>query len=87
MPQNMAVRGKTEDIMASCDHLCNAEEQLRDLLAVINDHLKLHDPDEEAYGSLLAVAYHVNEALHELSFLLDQAEEADAENPPKEIGH
>jgi hypothetical protein len=83
----MAVRGKTEDIMASCDHLCNAEEQLRDLLAVINDHLKLHDPDEEAYGSLLAVAYHVNEALHELSFLLDQAEEADAENPPKEIGH
>ena len=51
--------------MASCDHLCSTEEQMRDLLAVVNDHLKLHDTDEEAYGSLLAVAYHLNEALHE----------------------
>jgi hypothetical protein len=83
----VALRGTTEDIMASCDHLCNAEEQLRDLLAVINDHLKLHDTDEEAYSSLLAVAFHVNEALHELSYLLDQAEDAEAENPQKEIGH
>jgi hypothetical protein len=73
--------------MASCDHLCNAEEQLRELLAVVNDHLKLHDTDEDAYGSLLAVAYHINEALHELGYLLDQAEEAELENPQKEIGH
>jgi len=81
------VLGGTEGIMASCDHLCSTEEQMRDLLAVVNDHLKLHDTDEEAYGSLLAVAYHLNEALHELSYLLDQAEEADADNPQKEIGH
>ena len=73
--------------MASCDHLCNTEEQLRDLLTVINDHLKLHDTDEEAYSSLLAVAFHVNEALHELSYLLDQVEDAEAENPQKEVGH
>ena len=73
--------------MASCDHLCNTEEQLRDLLGVINDHLKLHDTDEEAYSSLLAVAFHINEALHELSYLLDQAEEVDVENPQKEVGH
>lgn len=73
--------------MASCDHLCNAEEQLRDLLAVVNDHLKLHDTDEDAYSSLLAVAFHISEALHELSYLLDQAEDADAENPQKEVGH
>jgi hypothetical protein len=76
-----------EDIMASCDHLCNVEEHLRELLAVVNDHLKQHEPEEEAYGSLLAVAYHVNEALHELSFLLDQAEGEDAANAPKEVGH
>ena len=50
--------------MASCDHLCSTEEQMRDLLAVVNDHLKLHDTDEEAYGSLLAVAYRLNESLH-----------------------
>ena len=73
--------------MASCDHLCNVEEQLRELLAVVNDHLKQHEPEEEAYGSLLAVAYHVSEALHELSFLLDQAEEEDATHAPKEVGH
>lgn len=73
--------------MASCDHLCNTEEQLRELLGTINDHLKLHETDEEAYGSLLAVAYHISEALRELSYLLDQAEEADAENHQKEIGH
>ncbi len=73
--------------MASCDHLCNAEEQLRELLGTINDHLKLHETDEEAYGSLLAVAYHISEALRELGYLLDQAEEADAENHQKEIGH
>jgi hypothetical protein len=85
--QLCAVRGTTEDIMASCDHLCNTEEQLRDLLGVINDHLKLHDTDEEAYSSLLAVAFHINEALHELSYLLDQAEEVDVENTQKEVGH
>jgi hypothetical protein len=73
--------------MASCDHLCNAEEQLRELLTTINDHLKLHEVEEEAYGSLLTVAYHVNEALRELSYLLDQAEEADNEVVQKEIGH
>lgn len=73
--------------MASCDHLCNTEEQLRELLAVVNDHLKLHDTDEDAYSSLLAVAFHVNEALHELSYLLDQAEEAEDAHPQKEVGH
>ncbi|MEW6301214.1 MAG: hypothetical protein AB1671_26350 [Thermodesulfobacteriota bacterium] len=73
--------------MASCDHLCNAEEQLRDLLSMVNDHLKLHEVEEEAYGSLLTVAYHLNEALRELSYLLDQAEEVETETPQKEIGH
>lgn len=73
--------------MASCDHLCNTEEQLRELLGIINDHLKMHEPDEEAYGSLLAVAFHLNEALHELGYLLDQSEEGEAATPPKEIGH
>jgi len=87
MPSKMAVRGRTEGIMASCDHLCNAEEQLRELLGTINDHLKLHEVDEDAYGSLLAVAYHVSEALRELSYLLDQAEEAEVENHQKEVGH
>jgi hypothetical protein len=87
MPAKMAVRGRMEGIMASCDHLCNTEEQLRELLGTINDHLKLHDIDEEAYSSLLAVAFHINEALRELSYLLDQAEEADVENHQKEIGH
>jgi hypothetical protein len=60
---------------------------MRSLLSVINDHLKLHDTEEEAYGSLLAVAHHINEALRELSFLLDQAEEAGEDNPEEEIGH
>jgi hypothetical protein len=83
----MVRRDTMEDSMASCDHLCNTEEQLRDLLAVINDHLKLHEPDEDAYSSLLAVAFHVNEALHELSYLLDQAEDAEAEHAQKEVGH
>lgn len=73
--------------MASCEHLCTTEEQLRDVLTVINDHLKLYNTDEEAYGSLLAVAFHVNEALHELSYLLDQAEEAEIDPPHKEVGH
>ena len=58
-----------------------------DLLSMINDHLKLHDTEEDAYGSLLAVAYHTNEALRELSFLLDQAEETADGNPGEEIGH
>jgi hypothetical protein len=83
----MAQRGRAEDDMASCDHLCNTEEQLRELLAVVNDHLKLHEPDEDAYSSLLAVAFHVNEALHELSYLLDQAEEAEDAHAQKEVGH
>jgi hypothetical protein len=73
--------------MASCDHLCNAEEQLRDLLSMVNDHLKLHEVEEEAYGSLLTVAFHLNEALRELSYLLDQAEEVENEAAQKEIGH
>ena len=73
--------------MASCDHLCTVEEQLRELLVIVNDHLKMHEPDEDAYGSLLAVAFHVNEALHELGYLLDQADETDALDPAKEVGH
>ncbi|MCE2484715.1 MAG: hypothetical protein J4F42_04335 [Desulfurellaceae bacterium] len=72
--------------MASCEHLWSAEEQMRDLLRMINDHLKQYDPDEDAYGSLLAVAHHVNEAFRELSYLLDQAEEAE-EPFEKEVGH
>ena len=73
--------------MGLCNHLCDAEEQMRSLLSTINDHLKLHDTEEDAYGSLLAVAYHTNEALRELSFLLDQAEETADGNPGEEIGH
>ena len=73
--------------MGLCNHLCDAEEQMRSLLSVINDHLKLHDTEEEAYDYLLAVAYHINEALRELGFLLDQAEEAGEDNPEEEIGH
>jgi hypothetical protein len=73
--------------MGLCDHLCDAEEQMRSLLSVLNDHLKLHSTEEEAYGSLLAAAYHMNEALRELSFLLDQAEEAGPDGPEEEIGH
>lgn len=72
--------------MASCEHLWSAEEQMRDLLRMVNEHLKQYDPDEDAYGSLLAVAHHVNEACRELSYLLNQAEEA--EDPfEKEVGH
>ena len=51
---------ETEEAMASCEHLVHAEEQMRDLLCVINDHLKLYDPDEDTYGSLLSVAHHIN---------------------------
>ena len=47
--------------MASCDHLCTIEEQLRELLIVVNDH--------------------------ELGYLLDQADEAESVNSPKEVGH
>lgn len=72
--------------MASCEHLGSAEEQMRDLLRMVNDHLKQYDPDEDAYGSLLAVAHHINEAFRELSYLLDQAEDAE-EHFEKEIGH
>ncbi len=72
--------------MASCEHLWSAEEQMRDLLRMVNEHLKQYDPDEEAYGSLLAVAHHVHEAFRELSYLIDQAEETD--DPfEKEVGH
>lgn len=73
--------------MGLCNHLCDAEEQMRSLLSVVNDHLKLHNTEEEAYGSLLAVAHHINEALRELSFLLDQAEEVGEDYPEEEIGH
>ena len=73
--------------MGLCNHLCDAEEQMRSLLSTINDHLKLHDTEEDAYGSLLAVAYHTNEALRELSFLLDQAEETVEDHPEGEVGH
>lgn len=72
--------------MASCEHLWSAEEKTRDLLRMVNDHLKLYDPDEDAYGSLLAVAHHLNEAFRELNYLLDQAEETE-EHFEKEIGH
>ena len=72
--------------MASCEHLWSAEEQMRDLLRMLNEHLKQYDPDEDAYGSLLAVAHHINEASRELSYLLDQAEEAE-EPFEKEVGH
>ena len=51
--------------MGLCNHLCDAEEQMRGLLSMINEHLKLHDTEEDAYGSLLAAAYHTNEALRE----------------------
>ena len=73
--------------MASCEHLVHAEEQMRDLLHVVNDHLKLYDPDEDAYSSLLSVAHHVNEGLRELGYLLDQAEESGTRGLVKEIGH
>jgi hypothetical protein len=76
-----------EGTMGLCEHLYDAEEQMRSLLSMVNDHLKLHDTEEIAYGSLLAVAYHMNEALRELSFLLDQAEGAIEENSEEEIGH
>ena len=51
--------------MDSCEHLTHAEEQMRDLLRVINDHLKLYEPEEDAYGSLLSVAHHLTEGLRE----------------------
>ena len=73
--------------MASCEHLVQAEEQMRETLRMINDHLKLYDPDEDAYGSLLSVAHHVNEGLRELGYLLDQAEESGAQGLAKEVGH
>ena len=73
--------------MASCDHLCNVEEQLRELLVVVNDHLTLHEPAEGGFGSVWAIAFHGNEAVHALGYLLDQADEADSVNPPKEVGH
>ena len=77
----------TEEAMASCEHLVHAEEQMRDLLCVINDHLKLYDPDEDTYGSLLSVAHHMNEGLRELGYLLDQAEENGSSGVVKEVGH
>ena len=73
--------------MAPCEHLIHAEERMRELLCVINDHLKLYDPDEDPYGSLLSVAYHMNEGLRELGYLLDQAEEQTSSGPVKEVGH
>ena len=45
-----------EGTMGLCNHLCDAEEQMRGLLSMINEHLKLHDTEEDAYGSLLAAA-------------------------------
>ena len=78
---------ETEEAMAPCEHLIHAEEQMRELLCVINDHLKLYDPDEDTYGSLLSVAYHMNEGLRELGYLLDQAEETSSSGIVKEVGH
>ena len=72
--------------MAPCEHLIHAEEQMRELLCVINDHLKLYDPDEDTYSSLLSVAYHMNEGLRELGYLLDQAEENGSSGVVKEVG-
>ena len=81
------LRNETEEAMASCEHLVHAEEQMRDLLGVINEHLKLYDPNENTYGSLLSVAHHVNEGLRELGYLLDQAEEAGSQGLVEEVGH
>lgn len=78
---------ETGEALAPCEHLIHAEEQMRELLCVINDHLKLYDPDEEAYGSLLSVAYHMNEGLRELGYLLDQAGEPSSPGLAKEVGH
>ena len=77
----------TEDRLASCEHLTQAEEQMRDLLHVINDHLRLYEPEEDAYGSLLSVAHHLNEGLRELIYLLDQTDEAGVQGFVKEVGH
>lgn len=77
----------TEHGVLPCEHLVHAEEQLRELLHVINDHLRSYDPDEAAYGTLLSVAHHINEGLHELSYVLDRAEESDAQALGTEVGH
>ncbi len=76
-----------EDRTASCEHLTQAEEQMRDLLRVINDHLRLYEPEEDAYGSLLSVAHHLNEGLRELTYLLDQTDESGVQGFVKEVGH
>ncbi len=73
--------------MVPCEHLIHAEERMRELLCVINDHLKLYDPDEAPYGSLLSVAHHMNEGLRELGYLLDQAEGNGSQGVVKEVGH
>ena len=87
MPAMATLLNETGEALAPCEHLIHAEEQMRELLCVINDHLKLYDPDEEAYGSLLSVAYHMNEGLRELGYLLDQAEEPSSPGLAKEVGH
>ncbi len=73
--------------MASCEHLTHAEEQMRDLLRIINDHLRSYEPEEDAYGSLLSVAHHLNEGLRELIYLLDQTDESGVQSSVKEVGH
>ncbi len=78
---------ETEERVDSCEHLVQAEEQIRNLLCIINDHLKLYEPDDDAFGSLLSVAHHLSEGMRELSYLLDQAEESSVQGLPKEIGH
>ena len=73
--------------MASCEHLTHAEEQMRDLLRIINDHLRSSEPEEDAYGSLLSIAHHLNEGLRELTYLLDQTDESGVQGFVKEVGH
>lgn len=78
---------KAEQGLVACEHLVHAEEQLRELLHVIHDHLASYDPDEDAYGTLLSVAHHVNEGLRELGYALDQAERSDPQGMGSEVGH
>lgn len=78
---------KAEQGLVACEHLVHAEERLRELLHVIHDHLTSYDPDEDAYGTLLSVAHHINEALRELGYALDQAEGPDPQGMGSEVGH
>ena len=78
---------EAEEVLGACEHLVMAEEQMREMLRMVNDHLRLYEPDEEAYGCLLATAHHLNEGLRELGYLLDHAEENGSQDFVKEVGH